>query len=234
MESFTAELGASQRRRITIERELREALGRNELVAVAMGNSDAMGFRALHGTSDFDSVGSGGVMLPNHAPLVIAEQFGTLATLFPGRIDLGLGRAPGSDQRVARALRRKGVEQLRVLLEEMALCGGPRCALVQDAVRHLAFPNVVQQRPYPQGLGHHAGLGEEEPPERPGHHDRVGRARAAGAALIVDNDEKGETAYTPGHSAATLSNNDWLVFTSATTAAPGCACSTVSTRMDRS
>ena len=51
-------------------------------------------------------VGAGGIMLPNHAPLVIAEQFGTLASLFPGRIDLGLGRAPGSDQLTTRALRR--------------------------------------------------------------------------------------------------------------------------------
>jgi luciferase family oxidoreductase group 1 len=51
-------------------------------------------------------VGSGGIMLPNHAPLVIAEQFGTLESLFPGRIDLGLGRAPGGDGRTARALRR--------------------------------------------------------------------------------------------------------------------------------
>ncbi|MGC6400530.1 LLM class flavin-dependent oxidoreductase [Sphingomonas sp. FW199] len=51
-------------------------------------------------------VGAGGIMLPNHAPLVIAEQFGTLAALHPGRIDLGLGRAPGSDQRVMQALRR--------------------------------------------------------------------------------------------------------------------------------
>jgi luciferase family oxidoreductase group 1 len=51
-------------------------------------------------------VGSGGVMLPNHAPLVIAEQFGTLETLYPGRIDLGLGRAPGSDGVTVRALRR--------------------------------------------------------------------------------------------------------------------------------
>ncbi len=51
-------------------------------------------------------VGSGGVMLPNHAPLVIAEQFGTLATLHPGRIDLGVGRAPGTDMATARALRR--------------------------------------------------------------------------------------------------------------------------------
>lgn len=51
-------------------------------------------------------VGAGGIMLPNHAPLVIAEQFGTLATLYPGRIDLGLGRAPGTDMATARALRR--------------------------------------------------------------------------------------------------------------------------------
>jgi luciferase family oxidoreductase group 1 len=51
-------------------------------------------------------VGSGGVMLPNHAPLVVAEQFGTLSALYPGRIDLGLGRAPGTDQNTARALRR--------------------------------------------------------------------------------------------------------------------------------
>ncbi|WP_295531804.1 LLM class flavin-dependent oxidoreductase [uncultured Pseudacidovorax sp.] len=51
-------------------------------------------------------IGAGGVMLPNHSPLVIAEQFGTLESLYPGRIDLGLGRAPGSDQRTSRALRR--------------------------------------------------------------------------------------------------------------------------------
>lgn len=51
-------------------------------------------------------VGSGGIMLPNHAPLVIAEQFGTLESLYPGRIDLGVGRAPGGDGRTARALRR--------------------------------------------------------------------------------------------------------------------------------
>ena len=51
-------------------------------------------------------VGAGGIMLPNHAPLIVAEQFGTLATLFPGRIDLGLGRAPGTDMATARALRR--------------------------------------------------------------------------------------------------------------------------------
>ena len=51
-------------------------------------------------------IGSGGIMLPNHAPLQVAEQFGTLASLYPGRVDLGLGRAPGTDQAAARALRR--------------------------------------------------------------------------------------------------------------------------------
>ena len=57
------------------------------------------------GTSSI-RVGSGGIMLPNHAPLIVAEQFGTLASLYPDRIDLGLGRAPGTDQTTARALRR--------------------------------------------------------------------------------------------------------------------------------
>jgi luciferase family oxidoreductase group 1 len=55
-------------------------------------------------------VGAGGIMLPNHAPLVIAEQFGTLESLYPGRIDLGLGRAPGTDQRTMQALRRNYME----------------------------------------------------------------------------------------------------------------------------
>ena len=60
----------------------------------------------IAGNTSTIRVGSGGVMLPNHAPLVIAEQFGTLASLYPGRIDLGLGRAPGTDQTTAYALRR--------------------------------------------------------------------------------------------------------------------------------
>jgi len=57
-------------------------------------------------------VGSGGIMLPNHAPLIVAEQFGTLETLYPGRIDLGLGRAPGTDQLTAKALRRNRTESV--------------------------------------------------------------------------------------------------------------------------
>lgn len=58
------------------------------------------------GATERIRVGSGGIMLPNHAPLVIAEQFGTLAAMYPGRIDLGLGRAPGTDPATSRALRR--------------------------------------------------------------------------------------------------------------------------------
>ncbi|NVN04834.1 LLM class flavin-dependent oxidoreductase [Asaia spathodeae] len=72
-------------------------------------------------------VGAGGIMLPNHAPLVIAEQFGTLDALYPGRIDLGLGRAPGSDQRTLRALRRnrEGAERFpQEVLELMAYFAG--------------------------------------------------------------------------------------------------------------
>ncbi len=61
---------------------------------------------AVAGNTATIRVGAGGIMLPNHAPLVVAEQFGTLESLFPGRIDLALGRAPGSDQITARALRR--------------------------------------------------------------------------------------------------------------------------------
>jgi luciferase family oxidoreductase group 1 len=73
-------------------------------------------------------VGSGGVMLPNHAPLIVAEQFGTLASLFPGRIDLGLGRAPGSDMATMRALRRDfghSGDEFPELLEELRTYLGP-------------------------------------------------------------------------------------------------------------
>ncbi|MGE3968106.1 MAG: LLM class flavin-dependent oxidoreductase [Dongiaceae bacterium] len=74
-------------------------------------------------------VGSGGIMLPNHSPLVIAEQFGTLESLYPGRIDLGIGRAPGTDQRTAHALRRHmdmSVDTFpQDVLELQALLGTP-------------------------------------------------------------------------------------------------------------
>jgi luciferase family oxidoreductase group 1 len=92
-------------------------------------------------------VGSGGIMLPNHAPLVIAEQFGTLATLFPGRIDLGLGRAPGTDQLTARALRRHlnsndEDDFPRDVVELMAYLDAPQPGM---AVR--AIPGVGTQVP---------------------------------------------------------------------------------------
>ena len=76
----------------------------------------------LAGATKTIRVGSGGVMLPNHAPLVVAEQFGTLDALYPGRIDLGLGRAPGGDQHTMRALRRdlhQSGDDFPELLEEL-------------------------------------------------------------------------------------------------------------------
>lgn len=90
-------------------------------------------------------VGSGGVMLPNHAPLVIAEQFGTLDAMYKGRIDLGLGRAPGSDQATAHALRRtlhSGGEDFPQQLEELRMyfAGDPT-----DRVR--AYPGAGQDVP---------------------------------------------------------------------------------------
>ncbi|MFH0258374.1 LLM class flavin-dependent oxidoreductase [Vibrio rumoiensis] len=72
-------------------------------------------------------VGSGGIMLPNHPPLVVAEQFGTLESLYPGRIDLGLGRAPGSDQITSRALNRdeKRADEFPIEVEELQTLLGP-------------------------------------------------------------------------------------------------------------
>ncbi|WP_134683714.1 LLM class flavin-dependent oxidoreductase [Brevibacillus migulae] len=86
-------------------------------------------------------VGSGGIMLPNHSPLVIAEQFGTLESLFPGRIDLGLGRAPGTDQRTAQALRRNNMnngEDFPELLDELRTYFEP--SLAAEPLRVRAFP----------------------------------------------------------------------------------------------
>lgn len=92
-------------------------------------------------------VGSGGIMLPNHAPLMVAEAFGTLATLFPGRIDLGLGRAPGTDQLTARALRRHLASNEeddfpRDVVELMAYLDAP-----QPGMRVRAIPGTGTQVP---------------------------------------------------------------------------------------
>ncbi|HLR17585.1 MAG TPA: LLM class flavin-dependent oxidoreductase [Alcanivoracaceae bacterium] len=75
----------------------------------------------IAGATKHIRVGAGGVMLPNHAPLVVAENFGTLATIYPNRIDLGLGRAPGGDQLTLRALRRHSQENVNEFPEQVAL-----------------------------------------------------------------------------------------------------------------
>ena len=75
------------------------------------------------GATETIRVGAGGIMLPNHAPLQVAEQFGTLASLYPGRIDLGLGRAPGTDQAATRALRQ---HRCRVRDQARGRCGPGR------------------------------------------------------------------------------------------------------------
>ena len=83
----------------------------------------------IAGATSTIRVGAGGIMLPNHAPYQIAEQFGTLATIYPGRIDLGLGRAPGGDMAVARALRRtlaQGEGFPNDVVELMTYLGEPR------------------------------------------------------------------------------------------------------------
>lgn len=90
-------------------------------------------------------VGAGGIMLPNHSPLVIAEQFGTLEALYPGRIDLGLGRAPGTDQLTVRALRRdysSAEEFPQDVLELQALLGP-----IQDGQKIVAVPGADSRVP---------------------------------------------------------------------------------------
>lgn len=110
-------------------------------------------------------IGSGGIMLPNHAPLMVAEQFGTLEALFPGRVDLGLGRAPGTDMATARALRRnmeKGVDSFpQDVMELQAYLGAP-----EDGQRLLAVPGANSHVPlwilgsstYGAQLAAHLGL----------------------------------------------------------------------------
>ena len=91
-------------------------------------------------------VGAGGVMLPNHAPLVIAEQFGTLEALYPGRIDLGLGRAPGTDPLTARALRKErsgSADDFPADVSELQVLLGPRLAGQQV----IAMPGVDSHVP---------------------------------------------------------------------------------------
>jgi luciferase family oxidoreductase group 1 len=110
-------------------------------------------------------VGSGGIMLPNHAPLVVAEAFGTLAELYPGRIDLGLGRAPGTDQSTMRALRRNKVEHEDDFprdVAELQMLFGPE----QPGQKLIAMPGAGTEVPiwllgsslYSAQLAAHLGL----------------------------------------------------------------------------
>jgi luciferase family oxidoreductase group 1 len=101
---------------LTLARRVEE-LGYNRYWLAEHHNMDSVASSAtavlighIAGGTSKIRVGSGGIMLPNHAPLMVAEQFGTLASLYPGRIDLGLGRAPGTDQLTAMALRRGRME----------------------------------------------------------------------------------------------------------------------------
>ncbi|MDX6739133.1 LLM class flavin-dependent oxidoreductase [Actinocorallia sp. A-T 12471] len=112
----------------------------NMAAIASTATSVLIGYVAAH--TETIRLGSGGVMLPNHSPLVIAEQFGTLETLFPGRIDLGLGRAPGTDQRTMRALRRdntsadtfpQDVQELQGYLSGRSLVPGVQAVPLADA-----------------------------------------------------------------------------------------------------
>lgn len=105
---------------------------------------------AIAAATDRIRVGSGGVMLPNHAPFVVAEQFAMLEALHPGRIDLGLGRAPGTDQMTAHALRRDGGQQgvdefPQHILELLAWFGDDR--LPESMARHLAATPAGDSQP---------------------------------------------------------------------------------------
>lgn len=103
-DAFAASVRVAQRAELVGYERIWYAEHHNMSSIGSSATSVLIGHIADHTTSI--RLGAGGIMLPNHSPLVIAEQFGTLATLHPGRIDLGLGRAPGSDQNTMRALRR--------------------------------------------------------------------------------------------------------------------------------
>jgi luciferase family oxidoreductase group 1 len=130
-DSFDASVALAQRAEDWGYQRIWYAEHHNMATIASSATSVLIGHVAAH-TSKI-RLGSGGIMLPNHAPLPIAEQFGTLATLHPGRIDLGLGRAPGSDQQTMRAMRRdpssaerfpQDVQELQGYLSEKSLVPG--------------------------------------------------------------------------------------------------------------
>ena len=116
----------------------------------------------IAGQTESIRVGSGGVMLPNHPPLVIAEQFGTLEHLYPGRIDLGLGRAPGTDPMTGRALRREGLgaEQFPQDVAELQRLGPLDASRAVNAIpgRHRSADLVAGLSLYSAQLAAQKGL----------------------------------------------------------------------------
>jgi luciferase family oxidoreductase group 1 len=125
-----------------------ERLGYNRFWVAEHHNMDGIASSAtavllgyLAGGTSTIRIGSGGIMLPNHAPLVVAEQFGTLDALYPNRIDLGLGRAPGSDQLTAHALRRDrlgSADDFPSDVEELQYFLGPQ----QEGQKVIAMPGM--------------------------------------------------------------------------------------------
>lgn len=120
-ESFAASVALAQTAEKSGYRRVWYAEHHNMPTIASSATSVVIGYVAAH-TSTI-RLGAGGVMLPNHAPLTIAEQFGTLETLYPGRIDLGLGRAPGSDQTTMRAMRRDNASSDRFPQDVLELQG---------------------------------------------------------------------------------------------------------------
>jgi luciferase family oxidoreductase group 1 len=120
-ESFEASVKLAQAAERLGYRRVWYAEHHNMPTIASSATSVLIGYVAAH-TSTI-RLGAGGVMLPNHAPLTIAEQFGTLETLYPGRIDLGLGRAPGSDQVTMHAMRRDAMSSDRFPQDVMELQG---------------------------------------------------------------------------------------------------------------
>ncbi len=117
----------------------------HNLVGVASSATAVLVGHIAGGTQTI-RVGSGGIMLPNHAPLVVAEAFGTLAELYPGRIDLGLGRAPGTDPHTMRALRRRNTESADDFPREVAELMSYLAPAREDQ-RITAHPGVGTQVP---------------------------------------------------------------------------------------
>ncbi|AFR09988.1 LLM class flavin-dependent oxidoreductase [Nocardiopsis alba] len=189
----------------------------NMRAIASAATSVSLGFIA-EGTSTI-RVGSGGVMLPNHSPLVIAEQFGTLESLYPGRIDLGLGRAPGTDPRTMRALRRdqtssstfpNDVQELQAYFEP-AVPGQPVRAVPGEGLRvplwilgsslfgaqlaaHLGLPYAFASHFAPSALydaldAYREGFAPSAQAEKP-------YAMAGINVCVADTDEEAERLFT--------------------------------------